>query len=72
MCFACWVAAEQRVKGTRQDATCDYCGHHVPDPVEGSPRMYAMQFEPGPNLFVQFGLCPECYSLDQSDIAAAS
>ncbi len=70
MCLACWVAAEQRAKGTRQDATCDYCGRYIPDPGDDSPRMYAMQAQPGPNAFIQFGLCPDCYDADQADASS--
>ena len=67
MCLACWVAAEQRARGTRQDATCDYCGRYVPDPGDDSPRMYAMETNPGPNAFIHFGLCPDCYAADLAE-----
>jgi hypothetical protein len=65
LCEACFMASQQRVNSTREDATCDYCREYVPLPErEGEPRLYAVVKDLGP-VTLHFGLCPSCWQADQ-------
>jgi len=72
LCTACWIAAGQRITGTREDATCDYCQAWQPMPAEGNTRMYGTWTEPFPKVMFQthFGLCPACWEADHAAMAA--
>ena len=69
-CTACWIAESQRMTGTREDVTCDYCRQYQPPPPAGGTRMRAIQSAPFTErgLIVVFGLCPPCWEADQAGI----
>jgi hypothetical protein len=46
LCTACWIAESQRMTGTREDVTCDYCRQYQPPVPEGGTRMRAIQSLP--------------------------
>jgi hypothetical protein len=69
LCPACYVADSQRISGTREDVTCDYCHVWQPEPPAGQTRIYSNQFhipEPDLDITVSYGLCPGCWEADQS------
>jgi hypothetical protein len=70
LCTACWIAESQRMTGTREDVTCDYCRQYQPPPPAGGTRMRAIQSAPFTErgLIVVFGLCPPCWEADQAGI----
>jgi hypothetical protein len=68
LCVACWFAAEQRLTGTREDATCDYCRTWQPPAPAGQTRIYPSTYHPVPgrDLSLILGLCPLCWEADQA------
>jgi hypothetical protein len=70
LCTACWIAESQRMTGTREDVTCDYCRQYQPPPPAGGTRMRAIQSAPFTErgLIAVFGLCPPCWEADQAGI----
>jgi hypothetical protein len=70
LCTACWIAESQRMTGTREDDTCDYCHRYQPPAPPGGTRMRAIQSAPFTErgLIVAFGLCPECWEADQAGV----
>jgi hypothetical protein len=72
LCLACCLADTQRVSGTREDATCDYCHTWQPEPPAGQKRIYGNQFHiPAPDLDITvfYGLCPACWEADQAGVS---
>jgi hypothetical protein len=68
LCVACWFAAEQRLTGTREDATCDHCRKWQPPVPVGQTRIYPSTYHPVPgrDLTLILGLCPPCWEADQA------
>lgn len=67
-CFACIAANLQRLNGTDEDATCDYCRRHIPLAPDGEPLISPVHVLRDP-VMLTLGLCPDCTAADEADLA---
>lgn len=68
-CLACFMAAQQRQTGTREESTCDHCRRFVPETPAGVPRIWQGAAAPVPGAVIAaFGFCTECAEADQAGV----